>query len=85
MSEIRPNYYVVNVQARVLNGGDGDKQTVEIECFDLIDALCGGDLYLGNAIKYLFRAGRKTEDRKEDLIKTITYCQQRIDRDQNGG
>lgn len=73
---MRPNYYKVLVKADV----DGKHRTVTVECFDLIDAL-GFTFYLGNALKYLFRCGRKNPDRTEDLEKTITYCQQQSQRD----
>jgi hypothetical protein len=79
VSDIRPNYYKTKVLATV--PGSAEKVEVEVECFDLIDAL-GGGFYFGNALKYLFRAGRKTKDRAVDLRKTITYCGQVIERDE---
>lgn len=66
---MRPDYYKVIVRARV--PGRGDFVEAEIECFDLIRAL-GFDFFLGNALKYLFRLGRKSDSRRSDLAKTIT-------------
>ena len=44
-----------------------------MECLDLIEAL-GLDFHLGNAFKYLFRAGKKGgEARNKDLAKARTY------------
>lgn len=74
--EIRPNYYKLVVPCLVA----GRRLPVEVECFDLIDVMVGGDFYLGNAVKYLFRAGRKTESKSEDLRKAITYLEQAIKR-----
>lgn len=70
---MRPDYYKVTVRARV--PGHGEFVDAEIECFDLIRAL-GFDFFLGNALKYLFRLGRKTTGRDRDLAKVITYCRQ---------
>lgn len=75
---MRPDYYKVTTLARV--PGHAGKVEVELECFDLIDGL-GLCFYLGNALKYLFRAGRKTADRREDLAKAVTYCRVRMERD----
>lgn len=69
---MRPNYYKVKVIATTL-GGAGKRRLVEVECFDLIDAL-GFGFYLDNALKYLFRIGRKHPKRADDLSKVITYC-----------
>lgn len=79
---MRPDYYKVEVLAQV--PGIGGKREVQLECFDLIDAL-GFGFYLGNALKYLFRAGRKTEDRRNDLAKVRTYCGVVIQRDEREG
>jgi len=77
---MRPNYYKVEVM--VYRGGE--KFSAQLECFDLIDAL-GGGFYMGNAIKYLFRAGRKAKDRAKDLTKCITYIRQVMLRDREKG
>ena len=51
-----------------------------IECIDYIEALGFGDGFeLGNAIKYIARAGRKGSA-TEDLRKAIWYLQRYIDR-----
>jgi hypothetical protein len=65
---IRPNYYRAVVQG------------VEVECFELIDAL-DLDFYLGNALKYLWRAGKKEGASKiSDLKKIRTYIDQALER-----
>ena len=70
--EVRPSYYRATIKATV----DGKKRDVEVECFDVIDALADGDFYLGNAWKYLFRLGRKSPDPEDDLAKVETYLAQ---------
>ena len=73
--QIRPNYYRVAVSEA------DTREPVAIECFDLIDALFNGDFYLGNALKYLWRLGRKNGASKvEDLKKVRTYIDQAIAR-----
>jgi hypothetical protein len=37
------------------------------------------DFHLGNAIKYILRAGKK-DDIKQDLSKAVWYLQRKIDR-----
>lgn len=71
---IRPNYYKLQVMATLPNG---KKELVEVEAFDLIDAV-GADKngYLFNVWKYLFRLGRKTEDESSDIKKIRTYLNQ---------
>ncbi len=78
---MRPGYYKVKVKAR--SAETGERCTVTVECFDLIDAL-GFGFYLGNALKYLFRVGRKHPDRTNDLSKVITYCKVVKERDAQG-
>lgn len=71
----RPNYYRVKVMVRPV--GDNSQRAqdeVELECQDLIEAL-GSDFNIGNMLKYLFRAGRKTESRVEDLMKVKQYAE----------
>ncbi len=79
MSDIRPNYYRQKVLVRVLAS---DKEAVpelrastlvEVECQDLIEAL-GLTFNEGNVLKYLFRAGKKSPTRVEDLRKVLTYA-----------
>jgi hypothetical protein len=73
VGELRPNYYRARVK---VSDYDPDADDARLECFDLIDALADGDFYMGNAIKYIFRAGRKSPSRKEDIDKAITYLKQ---------
>lgn len=48
-----------------------------IECIDVVENF---NFNVGNAIKYLWRAGEKTEDPREDLEKALWYCQREINR-----
>ena len=51
-----------------------------IETIDFIEAK-GLDFYLGNAVKYISRAGKKDPDKMvEDLQKAIWYLQRKIKR-----
>lgn len=51
----------------------GDLEAIDIiEAYDL-------DFHLGNAVKYILRAGRKTEDPVEDLEKAVWYIQRFLD------
>jgi hypothetical protein len=75
---VRPNYYRAHVKVSDPKNA-GNRIEVDVECFDLIDAL-GLNFYTGNALKYLWRAGRKTDDVVEDLVKAKTYLEQEIDR-----
>jgi len=63
----RPKYY----------GGAGNTY----EVFNVLEAWgLDEDFYLGNVIKYLARAGKKTSNKKEDLQKALVYLQRRIDK-----
>ncbi len=47
---------------------------VEVELVDIMEALCGHDIHLAQAIKYLGRAGRKkTSSFNEDIGKSIWW------------
>lgn len=46
--------------------GKGLEVIEVIEAFEL-------DFHRGNAIKYILRAGKKTEDTTEDILKAIWY------------
>lgn len=48
-----------------------------IECIDVVEHL---NFNVGNAIKYLWRAGHKTDDPTDDLRKAAWYVQREIDR-----
>jgi len=64
--ETRPKYY------------GGKDSTYEV--FNVLEAWkLDKDFYLGNVIKYLARAGKKTFNNKEDLEKALVYLQRRID------
>jgi hypothetical protein len=79
---IRPNYYRVDVRTRSTSDRSRARAdiVVDLECQDLIEALYL-DFNLGNAQKYLFRAGRKGDeaDRLSDLKKIQTYVGFAID------
>jgi len=63
----RPQYY----------GGAGNTY----EVFNVLEAWgLDEDFYLGNVIKYIVRAGKKTSTKKEDLQKALVYLQRRIDK-----
>jgi hypothetical protein len=65
--EPRPDYY------------GGKDNTYEV--FNVLEAWgLDQDFYLGNVIKYLARAGKKTSNKKEDLQKALVYLQRRIDK-----
>jgi hypothetical protein len=62
----RPEYY-------------GGKDTA-YEVFTVLEAWkLDKDFYLGNVLKYLARAGKKSFNKKEDLEKALVYLQKRID------
>lgn len=48
-----------------------------IECIDVVEELT---FNLGNAVKYIWRAGIKTPDWKTDLEKAMWYVQREIER-----
>lgn len=64
---IRPDHY-----------GGKDSQ---YEVFNVLEAWeLDKDFYLGNVIKYLARAGKKSKTtKKQDLEKALVYLQRRID------
>lgn len=49
------------------------------ECIEIIEAYRLG-YHLGNALKYLWRAGRKSPDVIVDLRKAVWYCRRAVDR-----
>jgi hypothetical protein len=71
-NELRPNYYKAQVTGL---DKDGKRVAVEVQPFDIIDALKLG-FYAGNVLKYLWRMGRKHDDRLDDAKKVVTYAQQ---------
>lgn len=52
----------------------------KVECIDVIHGL-GLSYNMGNALKYIWRCGRKTEDRLTDLRKALTYLEFEIQRE----
>ena len=65
-----------NVNHPVHYMGKGIESIQVIEAFDL-------GFHLGNAIKYILRAGKKGE-RNEDLKKAVWYLQREIDKNSAG-
>lgn len=52
-----------------------------IEVFDIIDQFVNGDFYLGNVLKYVCRAGKKSkETKRQDLEKALHYIKEAIKR-----
>lgn len=65
-----PDYY---------KGDNEDGKAIEV--FDVIDQFVGGDFYLGNVLKYVCRAGKKSkETKKQDLEKALHYIKEAIKR-----
>lgn len=56
--------------------------SAKYEVIDIIDAFNLG-FCLGNAIKYILRAGRKTPDRIQDLEKAIDYIEHEIEKEKS--
>jgi DNA-directed RNA polymerase subunit RPC12/RpoP len=50
----------------------------DLQPWDVIDAW-GVDYYLGNVLKYICRAGRKSPDRLVDLNKALHYLQKEVE------
>lgn len=48
-----------------------------VECIDIVEHF---NFNLGNAIKYIWRAGLKSENILEDLKKALWYLQREIER-----
>ena len=67
---VHPDYY---------KGNSPDGKSIEV--FDVIDQFVGGDFYLGNVLKYVCRAGKKSkETKKQDLEKALHYIKEAIKR-----
>lgn len=65
-----PDYY---------KGDNEDGKAIEV--FDIIDQFVDGDFYLGNVLKYVCRAGKKSkETKKQDLEKALHYIKEAIKR-----
>lgn len=48
-----------------------------VECIDIVEHY---NFNLGNAIKYIWRAGLKSDNPIEDLAKAVWYIQREIER-----
>ena len=70
MSDKKPENDAINPQ-HYKRGG--------IECIDVIEAFELG-YHLGNAVKYILRAGRKTASPLTDLKKSIWYLEREVKR-----
>lgn len=67
---VHPDYY---------KGDNKDGKSIEV--FDIIDQFVDGDFYLGNVLKYVCRAGKKSkETKKRDLEKALHYITEAIKR-----
>lgn len=67
---VHPDYY---------KGDNKDGKAIEV--FDIIDQFVDGDFYLGNVLKYVCRAGKKSkETKKKDLEKALHYIMEAIKR-----
>ena len=65
-----PDYY---------KGSNKDGKAIEV--FDIIDQFVDGDFYLGNVLKYVCRAGKKSkETKRQDLEKALHYIKEAIKR-----
>lgn len=65
-----PDYY---------KGDNEDGKAIEV--FDIIDQFVDGDFYLGNVLKYVCRAGKKSkETKRQDLEKALHYIKEAIKR-----
>lgn len=67
---VHPDYY---------KGNSPDGKSIEV--FDIVDQFVGGDFYLGNVLKYVCRAGKKSKGtKKQDLEKALHYIKEAIKR-----
>lgn len=57
----------------------------KVDGFEVIDIIESFDLNfcLGNVIKYVLRAGRKTDNKLDDLKKALDYLSHEIEREIN--
>lgn len=58
-----------------VNHPDHYQTEAGMEAIDVIEAFFPDNYHLGNAFKYLARAGKKSEDPVEDLEKAIWYIE----------
>ena len=72
LRDIKINFPVSAVDHPAHYGGDSTYETIKvIEAWAL-------DFCLGNAVKYISRAGKKTPDLEQDLEKAVWYLQRRL-------
>jgi hypothetical protein len=76
--DVSSRIIIVNDATRPSHYGGKDSM---YEVFNVLEAWgLDKDFYLGNVIKYLARAGKKSRTtEKEDLQKALVYLQRRID------
>ena len=76
--DIESRIIIVNDATRPSHYGGKDNP---YEVFNVLEAWkLDKDFYLGNVIKYVARAGKKSKTtEKEDLQKALVYLQRRID------
>lgn len=60
-----------------VNHPDHYNQIAGIECIDVVEHF---NFNLGNAIKYIWRAGLKSPDALTDLKKAVWYVQRELER-----
>ena len=65
-----------------VNHPDYYQTNAGLEAIDVIDSFFHDNFHLGNAFKYIARAGKKG-DYVEDLRKSIWYLQREIERNSN--
>lgn len=58
-----------------VNSPDHYQTDSGLEAISVIEAFFEGNYHLGNAFKYLARAGKKAKDPREDLRKAVWYIQ----------
>jgi len=75
------NYFVIrifNMKEAVNHPSHYNEHPSGIECIDVIEHM---SFNIGNAIKYMWRAGLKSQNtREEDLRKAIWYIEREIKR-----
>lgn len=77
----RENLHEINAEMAekedIVNPSHYKQHPAGIECIDVVEHM---PFNLGNAIKYIWRAGLKTEDPGDDLRKAIWYVKREIER-----
>lgn len=80
-----PEHYTWLGEAIVARGGP--EHTVDLESWDVLDAIAPDDPHVWNALKYLTRLGRKggTDRRIVDLRKARAYLERAISQEEHSG